>query len=227
MLSIAGRWLFVHVPKTGGNSLQSLLQPSSDDRLIAKPPRDGREDFAVEGPVTPAKHASLADYRARLPAEVFASLFVFSIARNPWERAISQYFGPVRWHASGGVPRWSVEEFTALVGEMRSVVRMTSLDGRIALDLTLRFERLREDSATLMRRIGLPPAELPHRNRGLAPQPWQAYYARHPELVETVARRLGDDIAAFGYEPPAPGVTGGLGRAVRLASRPGTWRQGG
>ncbi len=207
MLSLAGRWLFVHVPKTGGNSLQSVLWPHSDDHLGVKPPRDGREDFTVEGPVTRGKHTSLADHRARPPTEVLASLLVFSIARDPWERAISQYFGPVRWHAEGGVARWSPEEFTALVDRMRSVVSMTSLDGRIALDFTLRFERLQEDSAELFRRIGLPPQQLPHRNRGLAPLPWRSYYERHPELVERVAERLGDDIEAFDYPPPQPGAS--------------------
>jgi hypothetical protein len=202
VLSLSGRWLFVHVPKTGGNSLQSVLQPYSDDRLVAKPPRDGREDFAVDGPVTPAKHASLEDYRARLSADVFDSLFVFAVARDPWERAISQYFGPVRWHETGGVPRWSPDDFAALVARMRSVVSMTSLDGRVALDFTLRFERLREDAAELFRRLGLPPQELPHRNRGLAPRPWQTYYERDPNLVAMVATRLADDIEAFGYRPP-------------------------
>lgn len=207
MLSVSGRWLFVHVPKTGGNSLQSVLQPYSDDRLVATPPRDGREDFGVKGPITPAKHASLADYRALVPEDVFSSLFVFSIARNPWERAISQYFGPVRWQASGGIPSWSPDDFASFVGNLRSVVSMTSLDGRTGLDFTLRFERLEEDSAELLHRLGLPARELPHRNRGLAPRSWTSYYESHPELVQTVANHLADDIDAFGYRPPRPGTT--------------------
>jgi hypothetical protein len=202
VLSLSGRWLFIHVPKTGGNSLQSLLQRHSDDRFVAKPPRDGVEDFAIEGPVTPTKHASLADYRARLPRHDFESLFVFAVARDPWERAISQFFGPVRWEKRGA-PRWSIEAFAALVGTMQSVTSMTSLDGHIALDFTLRFERLREDAAELLRRLHLPAQELPHRNRGLAPQPWQAYYRSNPQLIELVAERLADDIESFGYRPPS------------------------
>jgi hypothetical protein len=202
VLSLAGRWLFVHVPKTGGNSLQSVLQPWSDDRLVVRSPRDGVEDFAVQGPVTPRKHATVAEYAARLPADVFASLFVFSIARDPWERAISQYFGPVRWHATGGKPTWSPDEFVAFLDRMQSVASMTSLDGRPALDFTLRFERLAEDAAELLHRLGLPASPLPHRNRGLAPRPWRSYYDDNPELVDKVGERFADDVALFGYRPP-------------------------
>jgi hypothetical protein len=202
VLSLRGGWLFVHVPKTGGNSLQWVLHPHSDDRLVARSPRDGVEDFAVAGPVTPRKHASLAEYEALLPAEVFSSLFVFSITRDPWERAISQYFGPVRRQAAGGAPDWSPARFLSFLDRVQSVAGMTSLRGRNALDFTLRFDRLAEDAAELFRRLGLPPAELPHRNRGLAPRPWRSYYEEHPELVEAVASRFADDVALFGYHPP-------------------------
>jgi Sulfotransferase family len=199
VISTAGDWLFVHVPKTAGNSIQALLVARSDDRLVASRHQDGRDRFGVEGPVTPRKHTSLDEYRRLLPAATFERLLKFAVVRNPWERAVSAYFGPIHWLSSGGVPAWSPEAFLGGLATLPSITSMTSLDGRVALDVTLRFERLQRDVDRLFDRLVLPRVALPHRNRGLAALPWRAYYERDPELVTAVGELFADDAANFGY----------------------------
>lgn len=222
MLSLENGWLFVHVPKTGGDSLQAVLAPHGDDRLLATPPRDGSDDFEVSGAITPAKHASLSEYRELLPPDLFASLFTFAIVRDPWQRAISQYFDPIRW--PDATPNWSQAAFLALLDEMPSAAAMTSIGGEVALDMTLRFESLQEDAERLLDRLGLPRQQLPHRNRGLTPRPWSSYYAGHPELLDAVAERFADDVAAFGYAPPPirPTARARLARTSRRAGAAAT-----
>ena len=141
MISLQNRWLFIHNPRTGGNSLQSILFPYSDDRLITGPFADGIDRFGVRGRYTPDKHASIADYASRLSAEMFAGLFKFTIVRNPWERAISAYFTPMRWISRGAQPVWVKADFVNALPELPSMTGMLrGASGAVEIDCILRFE---------------------------------------------------------------------------------------
>jgi hypothetical protein len=202
MISTGGGWLFIHVPKTGGNSIQSILAPFSDDALTSDQYRDGVQDFEVAGPRTARKHMSLQEYHDLLPAEVYARLLKVAVVRDPWERAISAYFGPIRFHDEGRVPEWSVERFCTSLGVLDTMTGLVTVGGVVDLDVVLRFERLADGAAGLFHLLGIDAPALPHRNRGLSATAWHAYYEQHPELVDVVAERFADDIAIFGYAPP-------------------------
>lgn len=48
MLSTSHNFLFIHVPKTGGNSLQNVLSEYADDKIVRLSPyQDGVERFEV------------------------------------------------------------------------------------------------------------------------------------------------------------------------------------
>jgi Sulfotransferase family len=204
VLSESRGWLFVHVPKTGGNSLQSALVSFSDDRLVAGGVRDGVERFEVQGPVTRHKHFSLQDYADALAPDTIAKLFKFSVVRDPWERAISWYFSPHRWALQGKQPIWSPDDFRGCLCEMVRACDMLSIGGKYeAIDMLLRFESLIQDVQVLFDRLRLGRIILPHRNRGMRGLNWYNYYAMHPELVGLVADMFGADAEAFGYRRPA------------------------
>lgn len=201
MLSLSHNFLFIHLPKTGGNSIQQILAPYSEDRIVALDEQDGKDRFEVRGRFTRHKHATLKDYHNALPADLFAELYKFCAVRNPWSRAISFYFTPRRWLKRGLSPYWSKEHFREVLPQLPQMVDYLKIDGRIQpLDEVIEFEHLSEQLIAVLRRIGLQFKweKLPHLNRSLAGE-YRAYYESDPDLIDLVAEHYREDIAYFGY----------------------------
>src|SRR6059058_1959617 len=98
MISFQKRFLFVHIPKTAGNSIQSILRNYSEDQIVAlRSEQDGIERFGLRNPnYKIRKHSTLAEYRMALGDEQFRSLYKFACVRNPWDRMVSYYFRPTQ-----------------------------------------------------------------------------------------------------------------------------------
>jgi hypothetical protein len=64
MISLQKRFLFVHIPKTAGNSIQSVLRDYSEDQLVAlRKEQDGIERFGLRNPKYKVKkHSTLSEY---------------------------------------------------------------------------------------------------------------------------------------------------------------------
>ena len=92
MISFQKHFLFVHIPKTAGNSIQSVLRDYSEDKLAAlRKKRDGIERFGLRHPKYKIKkHSALSEYRDALDDEQFRNLFKFTSVRNP--RDVSNSF---------------------------------------------------------------------------------------------------------------------------------------
>ena len=201
MLSLSHRFLFVHIPKTGGNSIQKILQPYSEDQIVALAKQDGNERFEVRGRFTRNKHATLADYHSSVPPGLFAELFKFCAVRNPWSRAISFYFTPRRWMKRGTSPYWSRDDFLELLPQLPPMVDYLKIDGQIHdLGGVIQFEKLAEQLPEVLGRIGLETdtRQLPHLNRSHA-EDYRTYFEADQHLVALVAERYREDIAYFGY----------------------------
>jgi hypothetical protein len=202
MISISHNWLFIHIPRTAGNSVQSVLAPYSEDHFTQGAFQDGIDRFEVQGFYTGSKHFRLQDYAEAVPPEIFSNLFKFTVVRNPWARAISWFFIPIRWISAGRQPRWSAREFRGDIEHMPSMARMLNVNGIPGqMDLLLRFETLESDFAALTNRLGIETGTtLPHKNKGYSAENWQHYYLKSPDLVDLVAERFAEDIEMFGYD---------------------------
>jgi hypothetical protein len=99
MISSRFKFIYIHIPKTGGNSIQAALEPYADDRLVFRPSignvvaEDGEQGLDVFNESLgfqrrEHKHASLKDYYDVLGDEI-NSYFVFTSVRNPWDRTVS------------------------------------------------------------------------------------------------------------------------------------------
>jgi hypothetical protein len=196
MISFQKRFLFVHIPKTGGNSIQSVLARYSEDEIVRRAGQDGIERFGVVNPKYKLKkHSPLSDYRAALGAGEFSQLYKFASVRNPWDRMVSLYFTPIRRK------KWDRKAFQKMIRQTlpaADYLRMTDGDkdpfGNV--NRIIRFEQLEEDFRALCPDLGMRAERLPHYNRSEREHYFKYY---DDELRELVAERFALEIARFGY----------------------------
>ena len=218
--------LFVHVPKTAGQSVEQFFM----DRLGLDWDRDRAEVMLGDNPdrdrgTEKLAHLSAAEYVADgfVSADEFARLFKFSFVRNPYERIVSEYL--YRNYFAHRSFRDFVLHKLPQPGwgdDYRHVMPQYDMlhdgEGRLLVDFVGRFENLRQDFAEVCARLGITDAELPHRNpsnkrsrtlkrrvRNFVFRNGEGDKRRYTEFYddetrEAVSRLYRKDLAAFGYD---------------------------
>ncbi|MEA5533081.1 sulfotransferase family 2 domain-containing protein [Crocosphaera sp. XPORK-15E] len=216
MLSINNGFLFIHVPKTAGNSIQNILRNYSEDKIVIEGKhQDGIERFEVRNDkYEVTKHSTLQHYQNILEPHIYQKLFKFSTIRNPYDRMISWYFSPHR-----GVTDWVRQDFINLVAEvptLRDYISLSSTSSQeiiikpLGLSIKLkspkldrdinflmRFESLAQDFKKVCKMINIPYEPLPLRN-----QSQRRHYTNYfdEELKEIVDHKFREEIKFGGYE---------------------------
>lgn len=197
MISHQHKFIFIHIPKTGGTSIEEALRDESCQLLA------GAWDYtrARHAPLNHLTLQELADSGLVTPAQINA-YFKFCFVRNPWDRLISEV--SCRWMSPwfSDMPmeqriRYACTQAakpTGIANHLRPQVDFVTADG-FQLDFIGRFEQLEEDFEEICRLLSIK-ATLPHRNRS-DHRPYQEYYdAESQALTATTYQR---DIAAFHY----------------------------
>jgi len=155
LIFVSRKLIYIHVQKTGGNSVTTALLPFSDDRMTAHKYQDSVDRFGLSGEFTKRKHALLSDYKTAL-GSTFNDYKVAVPVRDPIERAISLYFSPRRWMVEkDGIwektpPRWDIGEFEAFMRKCFTLTDYISVDGKVQMpDHVIRFTHLDEDFKAL------------------------------------------------------------------------------
>lgn len=214
MISIQKQFLFIHVPKTGGNSIQSILKEYSEDNIVVlNKHKDGIERFGVQNSkYNTTKHSSLSHYKSVLDTYTYRSLFKFAAIRNPWDRMISYYFSP-----HSGVTEWSRDTFFDLVDKtpplreyicemsflektairfgMKNMTNPGKLDKD--MDFLLRFEYINDDFEVVCGKLSIPFSPLPKRNASERNH-YSKYYDN--ELKEIVRQKFIEEIEFGNYD---------------------------
>lgn len=189
MISPSHRFIFVHIGRTGGTSLERLAGVG-----LTRDPRTapaGNTDF-------PDKHATF-DYYYRTFPEEFSSFFKFTIIRNPYDRLVSAWL----WRNSVMKDqRCSLSDF-ALTRPggwgYRSRLQLDNMDFGAsikALDYIARYENLEKDMEFICNKINLDFEKFPHTNRTKSGH-YRDYYDDH--TLELVTGLFRFDIEYFGY----------------------------
>ncbi len=199
------RLVFVHVQKTGGNTVRGLLTDALPD---ARNPRGVLPKHARLGGILKAE-PTLSDY------------YIFGFVRNPWSRMVSWWSmiqdAKARADAGnpGAVERLRTNRFIRVVASSYDTFDDFVLRGtedlprlgtaqvrylttpRRRADFIGRTEHLAADVTRVFDHLGLPLGEIPRANASTPRGPYQDLYT--DQTRERVATVFADDVAAFGY----------------------------
>lgn len=181
IVSFSRRFIFVHTPKTAGESITLALLPflSADDAILCEPHLEQAGRLPQRAAVC-NKHSTLPEIRAAY-GEAVNGFFSFSFARNPWDRVVSyfHYLGGTdfRQHVDRGAPQFPCWHWVEEV------------------DFIGRFERLDADFQCIRERLGIE-ARLPHMNASRRSH-YRDYFDE--TLRGRVAERNALDIHQLGY----------------------------
>ena len=199
-------FIFVHIPKCAGTSIEQALIPLATPHLGFRDlTEEARTQYWLPGRQM-LQHSRLRRYGRVFPLETY---FKFAFVRNPWDRAISQ----IEYLRSKGVPMFQrgdlkeqIKGYCAtdkgFLGHDLSACQVDYLQwpvGEFAMDFIGRFRNLLPDFATVCGRLGIDPAPpLPHVFNSRRPRPYREYYDE--ESRDWIAERFARDIAHFHYE---------------------------
>lgn len=216
------KFLFVHIPKTGGTSVRAALKP-----LLYRDPWYWLMWFPqrlshLTGHRTVTKfprHARIIAAKEMLPWEIFSSLHKFSVVRNPWDMQVSSYFHLQREHPEvlSGLKDFEAFVFHKLDAERDpcplldisgtpQVEYLRDMDGRLLVDEVIRFETLETDTMRVFARLGRGKTPLPHKRKGERQRDYRSYYS--DRVAAHVASWYKADLEAFDYRFDDPGTEG-------------------
>ena len=201
MISHAHKFIFIHIPKTGGTSIDILFNGSMQ------------------------RHSCLKDYEYYLPKKQFDQYFKFTTVRNPFDLLVSSYtmvikriqqkhlhtlkqFGhnvfsfeeylknKIQNYIVGTEPFISTN-FSHSMFNSNQIYWIKDSQGKINIDYVMKFENLQEDFNVVCDKIGIPQRELPHKNK-TKHKHYTEYY--DDETKQIVAEKYAKDIEYFGYK---------------------------
>lgn len=177
MISHEHNCVFVHIPKTGGTSVEVALQGRGEKESI--------------------KHRTALQY-----CDIWDDYFKFTIVRNPWDLMVSWWKWRTR-HKQLSFPDFIKKQKDLIPGNVYFKPGLTCFDfisdgdGNILVDKICRFENLQGDFDDVCEAIGVPQQKLPHTNKTKRTH-YSDYY--DDEIRELVADKFKKDIEYFNYE---------------------------
>jgi chondroitin 4-sulfotransferase 11 len=189
MIDRKHKFIFVHIPRTGGSSIEISL---------------GRGLGTLKGNNTVIgtfqdKHWTCSNYKAENPSE-WKSFFKFSFVRNPWDRAISTYEW-LKMHKTH--PHRTTDSFKKWLLSIKPNCNSYKTQSEYineTIDFVGRYENLHEDWAYVQGKIfplGHKPAPLPHINKT---KRHGDYHDK--ETIDFVSNYYREEIESYGYKSP-------------------------
>jgi hypothetical protein len=204
MISHTRRCIFVHIPKTGGTSVENLIWPmprTANDLWMGF-----RDNYHNKYQTGGLQHLLATQIRSEVGSEIFSAYYKFSFVRNPWDRAVSQFAsmaGREDLRDFIGMKKGdSFKQYLTLTSKRKHVQWEPQVNflrdpaGELLVDYIGKFERFGESVLHVLSTLGVEAKTIP-RTRKRRQGPYSAYY--DDESRETIAEIYKLDIETFGY----------------------------
>lgn len=203
MISDRYNYIFVHIPKTGGSSIEQILlseegvdvsdRAREDLYWIDSLTEELKHRFAlgkIDNELYSAQHYTIEMYKNKYKKK-FDDYFKFTFVRNPWDQMVSEwkYFNKVLGQNLS--LKESLTKFCIWGEHYREQVAFA-----IGCDFIGRFEKLQKDFEIVCETIGIRKRKLPHMNTGRH-RHYTEYYDDETRAI--VAEKYARDIEYFGY----------------------------
>ena len=212
ILSRGRKYIFIHIPKTGGTALTLALEARAmkDDILIGDTPKARARKARIKSAKSAGrlwKHSTLADIAGLASEDEIAGFFTFSLVRNPWDRVVSYY----HWlreknfaHPAVGLAK--THDFSGFLNHPQTLTSLSlwpyaaylrDISGIERASLFARLEHLDTDLAPLEAHLGFRLTPVPRANQSARAADWRGFYSDADAAL--IARICAEDIARFGY----------------------------
>ncbi|MCU1329217.1 MAG: hypothetical protein JWN34_4587 [Bryobacterales bacterium] len=177
LVSHVCRFIYLKTIKTAGTSAEIYFEPFCVDPKAWQGALHGRgelvSDFGIvgargsearsaSGGVTWYNHMTASEAVARLSPEIWNSYYRFCLVRDPWDKVVSQFWyhlSPSRRAALSrgefSIVRQALSNWLE-TGRLPLDRHIYTLNDKLAVDDTIRYENLVPDMERLCRRLGIP-----------------------------------------------------------------------
>jgi hypothetical protein len=221
MISFSKNFLFIHIPKTAGDSITDvLLNHSCKFEIFSARDEGDRKKYAAiyKGPANfyageDVKHMRYHEYKWLYSQELLDNLTKFSVVRNPFDRVLSLHLYYNNFKFDRELFKKSIFENAKTIWSMWNPQSWYTTDVEVKgsppdttviahkdnqVDFILKFEDKFKDFKKLCNHIGIEYTELPRLNTSPDRPHYSSYYDSDlRNIVETIYQ---DDLKEFEYE---------------------------
>jgi len=186
--------IFIHIPKTGGSSINTVLRGHGGIRLFGDVPKGERRN----GMPGHYHHYRWPEVKNHVDPDVWRNYFKFAVVRNPWDRVVS-WFEYHKVTKSNTARKMSFDQWVRKrpgPPMWRHVLERPDLD-TVKVDSLIRYETYAEDLQRVWTHLGVQVDKMPHIKK-TERKPYQEYY--NEEQRHLIARHYEADIHLFGYK---------------------------
>ena len=195
IISDSHKFVFHHVPKTGGSSITAALAPycRNYEGVVASEDTKGWQ-WGFHKPYY--MHHPIRSYEA---GDIPEGYYSFAFVRNPFSAVVSAW-NPTKFKHFDEFVDHEIFTGVEIVGRYTQMGWLADEAGNLLVDCVGRYENLAQDFYEIVGTIGVPLMILPKRNitKDKVHDSYREYYS--PTSRHLVERKYKRDLEFFGYE---------------------------